>query len=186
MAAAAGLAFQASLKENKASREGLGLHGEIDLIAADTARSRIWVIEAKHLRQAFSPLETGARIADFHGQAALTAGPATHEYRQFRSRTFRPYVQRVLANTRAVIQNTDAAIRLISRAAPAYGLTARARDDWEVIPLIVTTHIDVSAFVDRPAGHLRSDRPPTGTPHCDAGLRPLDMYPKERPNRSAT
>jgi hypothetical protein len=104
-ASAAGLAFQANLKENKASRAGLALHGEIDLIAADPARRRIWVIEAKHLRQAFSPLETGARIADFHGRTALATGPGTNEYRQFRSRTFRPYVQRVLANTHAVRQN---------------------------------------------------------------------------------
>jgi hypothetical protein len=149
-AAAAGLAFQANLRENKASREGLTLHGEIDLLAADTDRGRIWVVEAKHLRQAFSPLETGARIADFHGPAALAAGPATHQYRQFGSRTFRPYVQRVLANTRAVTQNTDAAIRLVSRATPTHNLAKRARDDWEVIPLIVTTHIDVSAFVTDP------------------------------------
>ena len=146
----AGLASKANLKETKARSVGLALRGEIDLLAADPVRHRIWIIEAKHLRQAFSPLETGARIADFHGQAALATGPGIHKYRQFRSRNFRPYVQRVLSNTRAVLQSTDAAIRLMRRAESAQDLTTGVRDDWEVIPLLVTTHIDVSAFVTDP------------------------------------
>lgn len=149
-AAEAGLIFQANLKENKARREGLDLYGEIDLIAADPARRRIWIIEAKHLRQVFSPPEIAFRIADFHGPDALAIGPGTSEFRQFRSRTFKPYVQKVLANTDAVLQNKQAAIRLIGITSSAPGIPAHAGDDWEVIPLVVTTYIDIAAFVANP------------------------------------
>lgn len=149
-ARSAGLAYRPNLKENKARREGLTLHGEIDLLAADALRRRIWIIEAKHLRQVFSPLEIGFRIADFHGKAAVVTGPDTYQFRQFQSRTFTPYADRVLANTRAIDENRHAAIRLISAVSPESNLVDENADDWEIIPLIVTTHVEISAFVTDP------------------------------------
>lgn len=149
-AESAGIAFRSNLRQNKANLEGLTLRGEIDLIAVDPARRRIWIMEAKHLRQAFSPLEQGFRIADFHGPAALAIGPDSNQFRQFQGRAFTPYVQRVLANARAVSQNNQSAIRLIAAVSPVCYPTQQARDDWEIIPVIVTTYVEISAFVPRP------------------------------------
>jgi hypothetical protein len=172
-ARSAGLACRHNLTQQKAALEGLALHGEIDLIAADRLRRRIWVMEAKHLRRAFSPLEIGFRVADFHGAGALATGLGTNEFRQFRSRTFRPNVQRVVSNANAVQHNRQAAARLISAVSPGSNLTESATADWEVIPLMVTSRVDISAFVQDPRvpfvliDHLRellmSDgRPPPG------------------------
>ena len=149
-AGSAGLAFRPNLKENKAAREGLTLDGEIDLLAADIVRRRIWIIEAKHLRQVFSPLEIGSRIADFHGESALATGPDTHQFRQFQGRTFTPYVHRLLANTCAVHQSMQAAIRLINAVTPEPNRALQSVSDWEMIPLIVTTHFEISAFTTDP------------------------------------
>jgi hypothetical protein len=149
--ASAGLPFRLNLTQNKAAKKGLKLAGEIDLIAADSTRRRIWIIEAKHLRQIYSPLEIGSRIVDFHGAKALALGPDTFEYNQLKSRTFRPFVSRVIANTQAVQYNRQAAVRLIGEACPKARLTAAMADDWEVIPLMVTSSVEVSAFVPDPA-----------------------------------
>ena len=173
VARSVGLACRLKLKESKAAREDLALHGEIDLIASDAVRHRIWIMEAKHLRHAFSPLEMGFRIADFHGAGALATGPGTIEFRQFQSRSFRPYAQRVLANANAVRQNPQAALQLISAVAPESKLPESAADDWDVIPLMVASHVEVAAFVADPGvpfvliDHLpellKSDeRPPPG------------------------
>ncbi|MGH3258939.1 MAG: hypothetical protein ACRDOU_26665 [Streptosporangiaceae bacterium] len=149
-ARSAGLACRLNLTPRKAALEGLMLHGEIDLIAVDVIRRRIWVMEAKHLRQAFTPLEMGFRIADFHGADALAIGPGTNEFRQFRSRSFRPYVQRVLANANDVQHHKRAAVRLVSAVSPQASFPESAADDWEVIPLMVTSHAEVPAFVPDP------------------------------------
>jgi hypothetical protein len=150
-AGSAGLAFRPNLTENKATREGLTLRGEIDLLAADAVRRRIWIIEAKHLRQVFSPLAIGFRIADFHGETALATGPDTNQFRQFQSHAFAPYVHKVLANARAVDQNKKATMRLINAVSPGSDLAQVSADEWEVVPLIVTTHVEVSAFAADPA-----------------------------------
>jgi hypothetical protein len=149
-ARSAGLACRANLTQPKAAREGLVLHGEIDLIAADPHRRRIWVIEAKHLRRVFSPLEIAFRVADFHGPAALAIGQDTNEFRQFRSRTFRPYVQRVIANAHAIEGNKQAAARLITAVPPGQAITGASVADWNVIPIMVTTQVEVAAFVPQP------------------------------------
>jgi hypothetical protein len=149
-ARSAGLACRPNLKENKAALEGLTLHGEIDLIAADAVRHRIWIIEAKHLRRPFSPLEIGFRVADFHGAGTLAIGPGTNKFRQLQSRTFKPYIKRVLVNAHAVQQNKQAAVRLITAVSPELNLTENAADDWEIIPLIVTSDVEVAAFVPEP------------------------------------
>ena len=150
-AAAAGLPFRPKLTKQKAARHGLQLAGEIDLIVADEKRRRIWIIEAKHLRPTYSPLEIGSRIADFHGSEALALGKDTFEYRQLKSRAFRPYVIRVTANAQAVQHNKQAALRLIAESFPKATLAGAMADDWDVIPLIVTTSVEASAFVRDPA-----------------------------------
>jgi hypothetical protein len=147
----AGLPSRLNLTPQKAARLGLRLPGEIDLLAADPARRRIWVIEAKHLRPIYSALEIGSRIADFHGSKALALGQGTVEYNQLRSGSFRPYASRVLANTHAVRENKQVAIRLISQTSAEARLAQVSVDDWEVVPLIVTTSVEVSAFVSDPA-----------------------------------
>lgn len=142
-----GLTWRLNLTIGKAAREGLTLHGEIDLIAADAARRRIWVMEAKHLRRVFSPLEMGFRIADFHGPGALAVGPGTNEFRQFNSRSFRRYVQGVLANASDVEHNKQSVIRLISAVSPWAKLQASAVGGWAVIPPMVTSDVEIPAFV---------------------------------------
>lgn len=149
-ARAAGLACWQNLTEQKAAREGLVLHGEIDLIAADPHRRRIWIIKAKHLRRIFSPLEIAFRVADFHRPAALATGPDTSEFRQFRSRTFKPYVRRVIANAQAVERNKQAAGRLIGAVTPGQPITESSMTDWDVIPIMVTAQVEVAAFVPQP------------------------------------
>jgi hypothetical protein len=172
-ATTAGLPHRLNLKPQKAARLGLRLPGEIDLIAADPARRRIWIVEAKHLRPIYSPLEIGSRIADFHGSKALSLGQGTIEYNQLKSRSFRPYVSRVIANTRAVQENKQAAVRLIGEGPSQVRLNEAIADDWEVVPLIVTTSVEVSAFAADPAvtfvlvDHLAtlfaaSEQPPLG------------------------
>ncbi|HEY0784876.1 MAG TPA: hypothetical protein VGD62_03335 [Acidobacteriaceae bacterium] len=172
-ATTAGLPHRLNLKPQKAARLGLRLPGEIDLIAADPARRRIWIVEAKHLRPIYSPLEIGSRIADFHGSEALSLGQGTMQYKQLKSRAFRPYVSRVIANSRAIQENKQAAILLIGEGPSQVRLSKAIADDWEVVPLIVTTSVEVSAFVADPAvtfvlaDHLAalfsaSEQPPMG------------------------
>ncbi|MCW2967319.1 MAG: hypothetical protein JWM71_1091, partial [Solirubrobacteraceae bacterium] len=50
------MAAVGALSERRAAHVGLDLPGEIDVLAVDSARGRIWVLECKHLRQPFGPV----------------------------------------------------------------------------------------------------------------------------------
>jgi hypothetical protein len=148
----AGLAYRNNLTKDKAAPEGVKMEGEVDLIAADLARHRIWVAEAKYLPHTFSPLEMAFHIANFHGPRALAIGPGTNEFRQFRSARFRPYLERVRANVDAVRCNISGALRLITDGRSNLNPNATDLDNesWQVIGIIVTAHTEIAAFVPDP------------------------------------
>jgi hypothetical protein len=51
----------------KAAQLGLGIPGEIDVLAADTRRNRIYVVEAEFPQQPFSPPEIAFHLAARQG-----------------------------------------------------------------------------------------------------------------------
>jgi hypothetical protein len=134
---------KANIHENEAAEFGLHLPGEVDLLIADAARSRIWVCEVKDVSAGFSPETLRARIDKFLDD--------------------RDYIGKLLARTTAIEESPDAAARLL--AAPA------APKRWRVIPLMVTRHVEMAAFihnipvsftvVDDLAATLQSDPDPT-------------------------
>lgn len=102
------------------TRHGVAVRGEIDALVADTARRRIWVLEAK----------TGA--------IPHAADSMQTEIQRFHKRN--GHIDHVLENTVAVQAAPGAAASLL-------GLAGR---DWDVIPLIVTRHVSPAAFVPDP------------------------------------
>jgi hypothetical protein len=151
IAKAAGLHCRASLLPAKAARQRVFLAGEVDLLAADTNRRRLWVIEAKHLHEPFSPPELARHVASYHGHDPLALDADTLQPHQLGGNA-RPYVKQLLANPAAVRDNIPGALRLLNLADQAEGAQHPTPDDlaWEVIPLIVTVHVEVAAFVDQP------------------------------------
>jgi hypothetical protein len=151
-AQAAGLTCRPRLTIGKASVQNVKLAGEIDLLAADPVRRRIWVIEAKRLSQTFSPLEMASHIADFHGPEALALDPGTHKFAQFQSAKHQPYTRKILANAAAVRSNVQGALRLIYASSSRSNREAAriAETDWQVIGIAVTSHTEVAAFVADP------------------------------------
>jgi hypothetical protein len=99
------------------------LPGEIDVLAIDAARGTIWVIEAKDPFEAFSYAQLRYQLDRFHRDDRLA------------------YVAKLLAKTTAVREGA-------TQVAAAMGITAAL--SWEVIPLIVTRHPTVAAFVPEP------------------------------------
>jgi hypothetical protein len=174
------------LKERKAVPYGLQLVGEIDVLAADASRRRIWVIEAKHLHEPFSPPEIARHVVRFHGQTALAQNEDTMLPSQ-RGGSQRPYLTQLLANTAAVRANVTGTLQLLNSNNRPSGSndTESEHDDWEVIPLAMTAHVEVAAFVKEPqvtwvslqhlSDLLRAPRPPVGwwTPWATA--QPSDV-----------
>ncbi len=110
-----------NIHENDAAACGLHIPGEIDLLIADAARSRLWVCEVKDVSAAFSPQTVLARIRKFL--------PEDEDY-------IGKLVQRAIA----VERNSAAAATLVN--APA------AANPWRVIPLMVTRTVEPSAFLE--------------------------------------
>ena len=111
---------KANIHENEAAEFGLHLPGEVDLMIADADRSRIWVCEVKDVSAGFSPQTIRSRIGKF-----LDDGD---------------YIGKLVARTTAIEESPDAAARLL--AAP----TSPKR--WRVIPLMITRHVEMAAFLD--------------------------------------
>jgi hypothetical protein len=115
------LCHERNIHENVAAACGLQIPGEIDLLIADAARSRLWVCEVKDVSAAFSPQTVLARIRKFL--------PEDEDY-----------IGKLMQRATAVERNPAAAAGLVS--APA------AANPWRVIPLMITRTVEPSAFLD--------------------------------------
>ena len=148
----AGLRCRTSLLPAKAARQQVHLAGEVDVLAADVNRRRLWVIEAKHLHEPFSPPEIALHVAGYHGHDPLALDADTLQPHQLGG-SARPHVDQLLANTAAVRDNIPGVLRLLNLAdvaGAAHHPGPDGPDEWEVIPLVVTLHVEVAAFVDQP------------------------------------
>jgi hypothetical protein len=147
----AGLPCRAKLLPAKAARQDVRLAGEVDLLAADVDNRRLWVIEAKHLHEPFSPPEIALHIAGFHGHTALALDTDTMRPDQLGG-SARPHLDQLLANTAAVRANIPGALRLLNLNEQADAVDKQADeapDEWDVTPLIVTVHVEVAAFAQQ-------------------------------------
>jgi len=115
-----GWPHRSAIPYEQLTRHGLSVRGEIDALVADTARRRIWVLEAKTgiIPHSLDSIQT--EVQRYHKRNG--------------------YIDRVLQNT-AAIRTAPAA---------AAGLLGLTGDGWTVIPLIVTRHVSPAAFVDDP------------------------------------
>jgi hypothetical protein len=170
----AGLRCRSALLPAKAARQQVYLAGEVDLLAADVHRRRLWVIEAKHLHEPFSPPEMALHMAGFHGHESLALDADTLQPNQLGG-SARPHVHQLLANTAAVRDNLPGALRLLNLAEQAEAAQYLGPDGigaWDVIPLVVTVHVEIAAFIHQPrvgmvsvyhlARVLRGPRPSPG------------------------
>lgn len=98
------------------------LEGEVDLLVADPATSRLWVCEAKMPHRAFSPHTLLQHLQRFTDRG-------------------KGYTDKLLAKTRTIQQHADAAAR-------ACGVTEPRR--WKAIPLFVTRAVEPAAFTTAP------------------------------------
>lgn len=118
-----GLPHVANFREKDAERAGLPTTGgEVDLLIADPATARLWVVEAKHPHPGHAPHAVIQHIRRF-------TDPKDG------------YLTKVLRKVDAVASNPQAVA--LACAAPTDG-------PWRVVPLIVTQAIDPTAFIADP------------------------------------
>ncbi|MEV6055222.1 hypothetical protein [Streptomyces sp. NPDC052107] len=118
-----GMPHFGNLKEKDANRFGLPTDsGEIDLLIADPAAERLWVVEAKHPHPGHSPHALQQHIDRF-------------------TKTKTGYLLRLRRKANTVAAHPDAA-------AAACG--APPRHSWRVVPLIVTHLVEPTAFIADP------------------------------------
>ena len=133
-----------NLTPNKARAQQIEIPGEIDLLAFDVERRRIWVMECKHLHEPFSPPEMTRHLLDFHGRTALPEVDQAFLPKQAQT-TKKSYVDKLLAKAHAVRAHQRGVLRLAGLA-PQHG----GDDPWIVIPLFVTEHVEFAAFAAEP------------------------------------
>lgn len=154
-ATASGLPCRPRLTIRKAAKHSLTIPGEIDLLVADPQTRQIWVVEAKHLKEPFGPMEMAGHLAAFHGQAALAVDDSTHQFRQFQSSKFHPYSDELRGKLEAVHRDTGAALRALGiSSTPATDADTGPADDdggdWQVRGVFVTGHVEIAAFAAQP------------------------------------
>lgn len=111
-----GLPYKENILEKEAAQFGLALPGEVDLLVADPSLSRLWVCEIKDISTAFSPSTIKGRIDKFYSKG---------------------YIEKLLARTAVVADNTTAAAKLLS---------VEPYQKWRVLPLMVTRQVEPIAF----------------------------------------
>jgi hypothetical protein len=97
------------------------LPGEVDLVSADEANSRLWVCEVKDPESAFAPAAMRRHIERF----AKNGG----------------HIDKILNKASAISRNPAAAAKACGIQQPR---------TWRVIPLIVTRRVEAAAFVENP------------------------------------
>lgn len=131
--------YRPALTPRKAAQHGLAIPGEIDLLLADPARRRIWVVEAKYPNVPYGPGKIYFEIEDFQGGAE--PGNLVNGQRR---RGGKAYVDTLLAKTRAVRDDVAAALDAVRVNADD------GSEYWEVRPLMVTPYPVAAAFVANP------------------------------------
>ncbi|PWR07554.1 hypothetical protein DKT69_34625 [Micromonospora sicca] len=128
-----------SLKPEKAARRGIQITGEIDLLVIDTARERVWVIEAKAGNVAIDANRILYDIIDFHGVPASTH-PRWTNYRQPRGKN---YIAKLLTKTTEI---NDQIEKLLA----SEGIPFDDQGPWQVIALMLTPTPVPAAYVPAP------------------------------------
>lgn len=113
-----GLPCQGNIEPHKVAPLGLQLTGEIDALAADPQRSRLWVCEVKDVSSAASPRTLADRVKRFTKPDG--------------------YLNQVLRSHREVEANPGVAAGLLDVPDPDR--------EWRVIPLMITRHVEPAAF----------------------------------------
>ena len=127
------------LDKTPAAKLGLRISGEIDLMLADEHRRRLWVIEAKDTQVPFGLSQILYEVTDFHG---IERDPASAKPSTFKSPE-RAYVGKLCKKTDDLQEQLVAVLRM-------FGINDD-RDQWQVIPLMVTPNPVAAAFVAEPA-----------------------------------
>jgi hypothetical protein len=120
----AGIPFKGNIEPHHAAPFGLRLTGEIDALAGDPARSRLWVCEVKDVSAAASPRTVADRVRKFTDPG-------------------RGYISKLLRSLTEVRASPGAAARLLGLPDPD-----RA---WTVLPLMITRRVEPAAFTSNPA-----------------------------------
>ena len=136
------LLAKTNIEPHHAQAAGLHLGGEIDALAADPDRSRLWVCEVKDPAIAVSPSTIAAHVSRF-------LKPGGH-------------VSHLLRNTQAIKADPARWARLLGAPDPDR--------DWHILPLIITRRVEPAAFTSDPvvtyvvledlAALLQDDREP--------------------------
>lgn len=112
-----------NIERHQAEAAGLQLEGEIDALAADPDRSRLWVCEVKDPTVAVSPSTMASRVSRF-------LKPSGH-------------VSQLLRNVRDVEASPAAWARFLDAPDPDR--------DWRILLLMITRRVEPAAFVSNPA-----------------------------------
>ena len=115
-----GFAARLNVTQEDGASVGLTLPGEIDLLAAEPRRGRIWVAEIKDQTAAASPRMMRQRADRFFGP--------------------RGHIENLVAKAAVFGENPDAAATLVSSDTPAC--------PWRVVPLMITRVVELAAFAD--------------------------------------
>lgn len=114
--------YRGNIEPHQAAPHGLQLTGEIDALAADVQRSRLWVCEVKDVSLAASPRTLADRVRKFTEPNG--------------------YVNKLLRSLAQVQASPAAAARLLGVPDPDR--------DWQVVPLMITRQIEPAAFAQNP------------------------------------
>lgn len=117
------LLAKTNIEQHRAQAVGLRLSGEIDALAADQDRSRLWVCEVKDPAVAVSPSTIAAHVSRF-------LKPSGH-------------VSHLLRNTRDIAADPTGWARLLGAPDPDRS--------WRILPLIITRRVEPAAFTSDPA-----------------------------------
>ncbi|HEV2344036.1 MAG TPA: hypothetical protein VGS97_08085 [Actinocrinis sp.] len=176
VAEASGLPFRSGLTIKNAAARGLDIPGEIDVLIAAPERHILWVVEAKHLKEPFGPMEIAFHVAEFHGPEALAIDASTNDFRQFQSRNFKSHDDALSGKVDAVRRHIRAAFRALDMDPSQDSLAALTPSDecqgdgWQVFGVFITSHVEVAAFTADPTPRSsQSTRTPPGDP---LGARP--------------
>jgi hypothetical protein len=117
-----GLTTRARLEPHEAQSLGLPVRGELDLLAVDVERHRVWVIEVKDPSPGWSPAAMAYRMRRFVDKGN--------------------YVDKLLEAEHSVREHLDATLDLLG--------VPPGPEPWEVAPLMVTRAVETAAFVPEP------------------------------------
>jgi hypothetical protein len=112
------------VQPHHAAPSGLRLTGEVDALAGDPARSRLWVCEVKDVSATASPRTIADRVRKFTDPR-------------------RGYIGQLLRSLAEVRASPGAAARLLGLPDPD-----RA---WTVLPVMITRRVEPAAFTTNPA-----------------------------------